>query len=76
MGIIIRAKQFIEKHKLMDNVKSLVEEMKIEIEDFYKKFKPMFDKGLLSFWYNNDNFFKKDDYDNLLAQQRVNHDKF
>ena len=29
MGIIIRAKQFIEKFKLMDNVKSWVEEMKI-----------------------------------------------
>ena len=46
MGIIIRAKQFIEKHRLMDNVKTMAEEMKGEIEDFYKKFKPMFDKGL------------------------------
>ena len=76
MCIIIRPKQFIEKHKLMDNVKSLAEEMKVEIEDFYKKFKPLFDKGLPTFWYNNDSLFSKDDYDNLLAQQRVNHDKF
>lgn len=76
MGIIIRAKQFIEIHKLMDNVKSLVEEMKIEIEDFYKKLKPLFAKGLPTFGYNNDSLFNKDDYDNLLAQQRVNHDKF
>ena len=34
MGIIIRDKQFIEKHKLMDNVKSLAKEMKVEIEYF------------------------------------------
>ena len=76
MGIIIRAKQFIEKHSLMDNVKSLEEEMKVEIEYFDKKFKPLFDKGLPTFWYNNDILFNKDDYDNILAQQRVNHDKF
>ena len=56
----------------MDNVKSLEE----EIEDFYKKFKPLFDKGLPTFWYNNDRLLNKDDYDDLLAQQRVNHDKF
>ena len=31
MGIIIRAKQFIEKNQLMKNVKSLEEEMKIEV---------------------------------------------
>ena len=68
MGIIIRAKQFIEKQRLMDNVKSLAEEMKMEIEDFHKKFKPLFDKGLPTFWYNNANLFNKDDYDNLLAQ--------
>ena len=60
----------------MDNVKSLAKEMKIEIEDFYKKFKPLFDKGLPTFWYNNDRLFNKDDYDDLLAQQRVNHDNF
>ena len=50
--------------------------MKGEIEYFYKKFKPLFDKGLPTFWYNNDNLFNKDDYDNLLTHQRVNHDKF
>ena len=60
----------------MDNLKSMVEEMKVEIEDFYKKFKPPFDKGLPTFWYNNDILFNKDDYDNMLAQQTVNHDKF
>ena len=76
MGIIIRAKQFIEKHRLMDNVKTMVEGMKEEIQGFYKKFKPLFDKGLPTFWYNNDSLFNKEDYDNLLAQQRVNHDKF
>lgn len=76
MGIIIRAKQFIEKQKLLDNVKSLEEEMKVEIEYFYKKFKSLFDKGLPTFWYNNDSLFNKENYDNLLAQQRVNHDKF
>ena len=76
MGIIIRAKQFIEKHQLMNNVKSLAEEMKTEVEGFYKKFKHLFDKGLPTFWYNNDSLFNKDDYDNLLAQQRMNHDKF
>ena len=36
----------------------------------------MFDKGLPTFWYNNDSLFKKEYYDNHLAQQRVNHDKF
>ena len=51
-------------------------EMKEDIQGFYKKFKPLFDKGLPTFWYNNDNLFNKEDYDNLLAQQRVNHDKF
>ena len=76
MGIIIRDKQFIEKHQLMNNVKSLAEEMKTEVEGFYKKFKHLFDKGLPTFWDNNDNLFNKDDYDNLLAQQRMNHDKF
>ena len=60
----------------MENVNPLAEEMKIEIEYFYKKFKPMFEKGLRTFWYNNDSLFNKDGYDNLLAQQRVNHDKF
>ena len=68
MGIIIRAKQFIEKHRLMDNVKFVAKEMKGEIEYFYKKFKPLFDKGIPTFWYNNDSLFNKDDYDNLLAQ--------
>jgi 3-methyladenine DNA glycosylase/8-oxoguanine DNA glycosylase len=28
------------------------------------------------FWYNNDSLFKKYDYDNILAHQRVNHHKF
>ena len=60
----------------MENVKTMVERMKGEIQDFYKKFKPLFDKGLPTFWYNNNNLFNKEDYDNLLAQQRVNHDKF
>ena len=60
----------------MDNVKTMAEEMKVEIEYFYKKFKPLFDKGLPMFWYNNDNLLNRDGYDNLLAQQRVNHDKF
>ena len=76
MGIIRRAKQFIEKHQLMNNVKSLAEEMKTEVEGFYKKFKHLFDKGLRTFWDNNDNLFNKDDYDNILAQQRMSHDKF
>lgn len=76
MGIILRTKQFIEKHRLMDNVQTMAEGMKKEIQDFYKKFKPLFDKGLPTFWYNNDNLFNKHDYDNLLPQQRVNHDKF
>ena len=67
MGIIIRAKQFIEKQKLMDNVKSLQEEMKIEIEDLYKNFKSLFEKGLPTFWYNNDSLFNKDDYVNILS---------
>ena len=43
MDIIIRAKWFIEKHKLMNNVKSLAEEMKTEVDGFYKKFKYLFD---------------------------------
>ena len=60
----------------MENVKTMAEEMIEEIQDFYKKFKPLFDKGLPTFWYTNDNLFDKEDYDNLLAQQRVNHDKF
>ena len=76
MTIIIRAKQFIGKNRLMDNVKTMVEEMKVEIEDFYKKFKFLFDKGIPLFWYNNYSLFNKDYYDNILVQQRVNHDKF
>ena len=60
----------------MENVKTMEEDMKGEIQYFYKKFKPVFDKGLSTFWYNNDNLFNKQDYDNLMAQQRVNHDKF
>ena len=60
----------------MDNVKTMAKGMKEEIKDFYKKFKPLFDKGIPTFWYNNDNLFNIEDYDNLLAQQRVNHDKF
>ena len=52
----------------MDNVKFVAKEMKGEIEYFYKKFKPLFDKGIPTFWYNNDSLFNKDDYDNLLAQ--------
>ena len=70
MGIIIRARKFIEKHKLMENVKTIVEEMKEEIQDFYKKFKPLFDKGLPTFCFKNDSLFNKQDYDNLLAQHR------
>lgn len=61
MGIIIRARQFIKKHRLMENVKTREEEMKKEVQDFYKKFKPLFVKGLPSFWYNNDNLINKDD---------------
>lgn len=76
MGIIIRENQFIETHRLMENVKTMAEQMKGEIQYFYKKFKPLFDKGLPTFWYNNDGLFNKEYYDNLLAQQRVNHDKF
>lgn len=76
IDIIIRAKKLIEKHKLMNIVKSLAKEMKIEVEGFYKKSQHLFDKGLPSFWYNKDSLFNKDDYDNLLAQQRMNCDKF
>ena len=59
MGIIIRARRFIEKHTLMENVKTMAEETKQDIQDFYKKFKPLFDKGLPTFWYNNDILFNK-----------------
>ena len=76
MGNIIRAKKFIDKHQLMNNVKSMVEEMKTKVEGFYKKFKHLFDKGILTFWDTNDSLLNKDDYDNLLAQQRMNHEKF
>ena len=60
----------------MNNVKSLAEEMKTKVEGFYKKFQHLFDKFLPTFWDNNHSLFNKDDYDNLLAQQRMNHDKF
>ena len=43
----------------MDNVKTMAEGMKEEIEGFYKKFKSLFDKGLPAFWYNNDSLFNK-----------------
>lgn len=49
MGIIIRARQFIEKHRLMENVKTRAKEMKEEVQDFYKQFKPLVDKGLPTF---------------------------
>ena len=76
MGIIIRVKKFIEKNRLMQNVNTREEEMKEEIQYFYKWFKPLFDKDLQTFWYNNDNLIDKEDYDNILAQHRDNHDKF
>ena len=49
MGIIIRAKQFIEKHGLMENVNTMAGQMKGEIQYFYEKFKPFFYKGLSTF---------------------------
>ena len=36
----------------------------------------IFYKGLPSFWDSNGQLLIKDDYDNLIYQERINHNKF
>lgn len=75
-GIILRARRIIEKHNLMKTVKDKAKHVMEEVQQFQKKLQVIFDKGLPSFWDNNEQLLIKDDYDNLIYQERMNHNKF
>ena len=76
LGIIFRERRFIEKHNLMKIVKDKADHMLEEVQQFQKKLQAIFDKGLPSFWDNNGQLLIKDDYDNLIYKERMNHNKF
>ena len=76
LGIIKRAKNFIEMHKLMNNVKMEVEKMREDVKEFQLQFKDVIDKRLPSFWDKENKLLHKNDYDKFLSEERMNHDKF
>ena len=76
IGIIMRAKKFIEMHKLMNKVKMAAEKMREDVKQFQLQFKDLIDKDLPSFWDKNNRLLHKNDYDRLLSGERMNHDKF
>ena len=76
LGIVRRAKNFRGMHNLMNQVKMAAEEMKEDVKQFQLQFKDVIDKGLPSFWDKDNRLLHKNDYDKLLSQGRMNHDKF
>lgn len=52
LGIIMRAKKFIEMHKLMNQVKMAVEKMRENVKQFHLQFKDVIDKGLNTYFIN------------------------
>ena len=76
LGIIMRAKKFIEMDELMDKVKVATKKMREDMKEFQFQFKDLIDKGLPSFWDKDNMLLHKNDYDNFLSVERMHHDKF
>ena len=76
LGIIMRAKKFIEMHELMNKMKVATEKMREDVKQFQLQFKDLVDKGLPSFWDKYNRLLHKNDYGKLLSEERMNHGKF
>ena len=66
----------IDKVIGLQKVKLKIEYLQKEIKGVYSLFKPLIEKGLPHFWYENNCLLKKEDYDNLLIQKRNDHSQF
>ena len=72
----MRVNKFIEMHELMNKVKVAAKKMREDVKQFQLQFKDLIDKGLPSFWNKDNRLLHKNDYDKLLSEERMNHDKF
>ena len=50
--------------------------MKQNVQNFNNLFEKLFQKGLPSFWDENDNLISQEKYDVFLTQARIDHSKF
>ena len=71
-----RVRRFIEKKKLMDNVKAQADQIMKEVYQFNRQFIPMFDEGLPLFWDERKVMLSKEIYDGNFTHEKMNHQKF
>lgn len=76
LGIVMRARKFIEMHKLMNQVKMVAEKMREDVKQFQLEFKDVIDKSLPSFLDKDNMLLHKNNYYKFLLEERLNHDKF
>ena len=71
-----RDRRIIENKSLMENVKTQVDQIMKEVNQFHKKFIPMFDEGIPHFWDDIKVLLSKGIYDGKLTQEKMNHQAF
>ena len=71
--IIHLVQRIIDKDISLQNLRLKIEYLQKEIKDVYSLFKPLIEKGLPHFGYENNCLLKKEDYDNFFVQKRNYH---
>ena len=69
-------KRLIDKDEMIRKVKNRFEALQKEIKDIYSLFKPFIEKGMPHFWDVDSMLLKKEEYDDLLVNNRNDHTNF
>ena len=73
---LMLVKRVIDRDEMIKKVKNRCEDLQKEIKEIYSLFKPLIEKGMPHFWDVENSLFKKEEYDDLLVNERNDHTNF